>query len=126
MTIQLENGPRVGDLAEFDVSFQTGNTVCFCIPAERKDLLDAFKPGTQLQNMQCYAVLAVFSGSGIVSGQTRIGSGPNQGDYALDITLNAEPQLMIGGHPEPAVTKDPDSGDQASNLHETEHIIKEG
>jgi len=94
VTVQLENGPRIGDLVEFDVSFQTGNTVCFCIPAERKDLIEAFKPGTRLQNMQCYSVLAVFSGSGIVSGQTRIGSGPNQGDYALDITINGEPQSI--------------------------------
>jgi len=91
VTLQLEDGPRKGDLAEFDVSFQTGNTVCFSIPAERQDLVDAFKPGTRLQNLQCYTVVAVFSGSGVVSGKTQIESGPNQGDYALDVTIDGEP-----------------------------------
>jgi hypothetical protein len=90
VTLQLEDGPRRGDLAEFDVSFQTGNTVCFSIPAERKDLVEAFKPGTRLENLQCYTVVAVFSGSGVVSGKTKIVSGPNQGDYALDVTIDGE------------------------------------
>ena len=90
VTLQLEDGPRRGDLAEFDVSFQTGNTVSFSVPAERQDLVEAFKPGTRLQNLQCYTVVAVFSGSGVVSGKTKIVSGPNEGDYALDVTIDGE------------------------------------
>jgi hypothetical protein len=90
VTLQLEDGPRRGDLVEFDVSFQTGNTVSFSIPADRDDLVHAFKPGTRLQNLQCYSVVAVFSGSGVVSGKTKIVSGPNQGNYALDVTIDGE------------------------------------
>jgi tetratricopeptide (TPR) repeat protein len=110
VTLQLEDGPRRGDLAEFDVSFQTGNTVCFSIPAERKELVEAFEPGTRLQNLQCYTVVAVFNGSGVVSGKTKIESGPNQGDYALDITIDGESAMIS------QIESGPNEGDDALDV----------
>jgi tetratricopeptide (TPR) repeat protein len=88
VSMKLEEGRRKGEVVEFDVAFQTGNTVSFTVPADDEDLIEALKPGKRLPQMQCYSMLAVFNGSGIVSGKTRITSGPKRGDYTLDVTID--------------------------------------
>jgi len=88
VSMKLEEGRRKGELVEFDVAFQTGNTVSFTVPSDDEDLLEALKPGKRLPQMQCYSMLAVFNGSGVVSGKTRITSGPKRGDYTLDVTID--------------------------------------
>jgi hypothetical protein len=70
------------------VSFQSGNTISVVIPARRKDLIDTFEPGLRLPDLQCYSLIAVFNGTGRVSGKTRITSGPREGDYTFDITID--------------------------------------
>jgi tetratricopeptide (TPR) repeat protein len=88
VSMKLEEGRRKGELVEFDVAFQTGNTVSFTVPSDDEDLLEALKPGKRLPQMQCFSMLAVFNGSGVVSGKTRITSGPKRGDYTLDVTID--------------------------------------
>ncbi len=88
ISMTLQEGRRKGELVEFDVAFQTGNTVSFTVPADDEDLLEALKPGKRVPQMQCYSMLAVFNGSGVVSGKTRITSGPKRGDYTLDVTID--------------------------------------
>ncbi len=89
VTIQLTNGPRKGESAEFEVTFQLGNKISTIIPAHQKDLAAAFKPGLRLSEIQCFSSLAAFNGRGIVSGLERITSGPRRGDYSLDITIDS-------------------------------------
>lgn len=86
--IQLQSGPRKGETVDLDVTFQAGNTISVMIPSKDKYLADAFEPGLRLPDMQCYSLIAAFSGGGIVSGKTRITSGPRKGDYTLDITID--------------------------------------
>lgn len=86
---QLTSGSRKGQTVDFDVSFQAGNKVSTIIPAEQRDVLDALKPGLRLPEIQCFSPLAVFNGQGVVSGINKISSGPRQGDYSLDITIEA-------------------------------------
>jgi tetratricopeptide (TPR) repeat protein len=88
VSMKLSEGPRRGEVVEFDVTFQAGNTVSFTVPSDDEDLLEALKPGKRLSQMQCYSMLAVFNGSGVVSGKTRITSGPKRGDYTLDVTID--------------------------------------
>lgn len=88
--IQLTKGSRKGQKEEFDVAFQSGSSINIIIPAKRRELIDAFEPGMKLTKMQCYSPLAVFNSNGIISGKTRISSGPKQGDYALDIIISGE------------------------------------
>ena len=88
VSMKLVEGPRKGEVVEFDVTFQAGNTVSFTVPSDDEDLLEALKPGKRLTHMQCYSMLAVFNGSGVVSGKTRITSGPKRGDYTLDVTID--------------------------------------
>lgn len=89
VTIQLTNGPRKGEIAEFEVTFQLGNKISTIIPAGQKDLADVFKPGLRLSEIQCFSSLAAFNGRGIVSGLEKITSGPRRGDYSLDITIDS-------------------------------------
>jgi tetratricopeptide (TPR) repeat protein len=85
--INLEKGPQEGKLLELDVSFQTGNVISLLISGKDKVLIDAFKEGTTLRNMQLYSPIAMFQGSGIVKAKTQISSGPKRGDYSVDIKI---------------------------------------
>lgn len=85
--IQLQTGPQKGQMLEFDVSFQTGNSINLIIPNTEKSLLKELKAGTKLQEMQFFSPIAILNGSGVVTAKTRIKSGPKEGDYSLDITI---------------------------------------
>ena len=86
--VQLENGPDEGTVVEFDVSFQSGNIISVIVSAKQKDLADNFSLGIRLPDIQFYSPIAIFRGSGIVSGKTKIRSGPKRGDYMLDIKID--------------------------------------
>jgi len=86
--VQFQEGPLKGEMVEFEVTFQTGNTISVIIPSNRKDLLEALQPGLRLQDMQCYSLIAVFNGTGVVSNKSVITSGPKKGHYTLDITID--------------------------------------
>ena len=88
VSVQLEKGPRKGESVEFEVTFQSGNTISTIISANQKDLVDAFDPDLQLAEIQCYSPLAVFNTTGTVSKKTKIPSGPKRGDYSLDIKID--------------------------------------
>jgi tetratricopeptide (TPR) repeat protein len=85
--IQLTSGAAKGQMHEFDVSFQTGNSINLIIPNTEKSLLKELKAGTKLQDMQFFSPIAILNGSGVVTAKTRIKSGPKEGDYSLDITI---------------------------------------
>jgi hypothetical protein len=86
--VEFPRGPLKGKSLEFEVSFQSGNTVSFIIPAFKQELIESLKPKLRLENIQCYSQIAIFNTSGVVSGKTRITSGPRRRDYSLDITLD--------------------------------------
>jgi len=86
--VQLEHGPDEGTVVEFDVSFQSGNIISVIVSAKQKDLADNFSLGIRLPDIQFYSPIAIFRGSGIVSGKTKIKSGPKRGDYMLDIKID--------------------------------------
>ncbi|MBW1768380.1 MAG: hypothetical protein JRJ02_11035 [Deltaproteobacteria bacterium] len=88
VSVKLEKGSRKGELVEFDVTFQSGNTISTIISANEKDLVDAFESGLQLTEIQCYSSLAVFNTTGTVSKKDKIPSGPKRGDYTLDIKID--------------------------------------
>jgi tetratricopeptide (TPR) repeat protein len=85
--VQLANGPRKGQRTEFEVSFQSGNTISTVIEAKQQDVVDAFRLGLQLPDIECFSSLAVFKGRGVVSGMKKISSGRRKGDYSLDISI---------------------------------------
>jgi len=88
ISVQLESGPRKGEEIEFDVTFQSGNTVSVMVRAAQKDLVVAFEPGQRLTEVRCFSPLAVFGTSGTVSGKNKITSGPRKGDFTVDISVD--------------------------------------
>jgi hypothetical protein len=88
VSIQLERGPLKGEAVEFDITFQSGNSVSVIIPARRKDLLDSFKTGMELSDIQCFSPIGFFRANGVLFGKTEIKDGPKQGDYLLEISIN--------------------------------------
>ncbi len=85
--ITLDHGPEKGTVAELDVSFQSGNILSLIISGKDKTMIENFKVGDKLNDIQFYSPIAIFKGSGIVSGNTQIDSGPKQGDYRLEIKI---------------------------------------
>jgi len=88
--VPLNWGPLKGETVELEVSFQSGNTISIIVPSDKTQLLEAFEPGIRLPEMQCYSLIAVFNGTGVVSGKSQITSGPKKGDYTLDITISGD------------------------------------
>jgi hypothetical protein len=90
VSIHLQGGPLAGQTMDFDVHFQSANTVTVLIPAGQKNLADSLVPGTRLNDIQCYSPITVFRSTGTISGTAKIKQGPRQGDYTLDITIDAD------------------------------------
>jgi len=90
ISFNLQAGPFAGQTLDFDVHFQSANTVTVLIPSAKKNLADGLAPGTRLNDIQCYSPITVFRSTGTVSGSTKIKQGPRQGDFTLDITLDAD------------------------------------
>ena len=90
ISIHLQRGPMAGQTMDFDVHFQSANTVTVLIPAVQKSVADGLVPGTRLNDIQCYSPITVFRSTGTVSGTAKIKHGPRRGDYTLDITIDAD------------------------------------
>lgn len=87
--VTLEAGPRKGSLVELDVTFQSGNVISLILSQDDTDLIDALVVGTPLKDVQLYSPIAIFSGSGNISGKTRIESGPKAGNYIVNLTIDS-------------------------------------
>ena len=85
--ITLDHGPEKGRVVELDVSFQSGNIINLIISSKDKAMIENFKAGDKLNDIQFYSPIAIFKGSGIVSANTQIDSGPKEGDYRLEIKI---------------------------------------
>ncbi len=85
--ITFESGPRKGKMVEFDVNFQSGNMLSLIISKKDQELIEDFKAGMKLKDVQFFSPIAIFNGAGVVSSKTQIKSGPKQGDHCLDIRI---------------------------------------
>lgn len=90
ISIHLQGGPMAGQTIDFDVHFQSANTVTVLVPSVKKNVADTLTPGTRLDDIQCYSPITVFRSTGTVSATAKIRQGPRQGDYTLDITIDAD------------------------------------
>ncbi|MDY6952252.1 MAG: hypothetical protein SWE60_12120 [Thermodesulfobacteriota bacterium] len=86
--LKMENGAGT-KMLEFDVTFQSGNVISLIISPRQKDLVENLSIGIKLPEMEFYSPIAIFRGSGVVSGKTKIRSGPEKGAYMLDIKLDS-------------------------------------
>jgi hypothetical protein len=87
--IKMDDEAGRGKMLEFDVTFQSGNVISVIISPKQKELVENLSIGIQLPNMEFYSPIAIFRGSGVVSGKTKIRSGPEKGAYMLDIKLDS-------------------------------------
>jgi tetratricopeptide (TPR) repeat protein len=87
--VRLIDGPRKGKMVEFDVTFQSGDIISVVVSSSENDLIELLNLGIVLPDMQFYSPIAIFKGRGVVSGKTKIRSGPKQGDYMLDIKVES-------------------------------------
>jgi tetratricopeptide (TPR) repeat protein len=87
MGITIYRGPQKGQVVEFKIRFQLGNVVSLLIPIRDKDLIDVFKVGDMINDIQYYSTAALYRGSGIITSVKEIKIGPLRGDYCVDIKI---------------------------------------
>jgi tetratricopeptide (TPR) repeat protein len=87
--IKLAGGYFQDKEIEFDVNFQSGDIISILISRQEQKLIDYFYVGLHLQDVTFYSPVAIFKGSGVVKMKTQINSGPNQGDYTMDIKIES-------------------------------------
>jgi len=85
--ITIDTGPQKGQVVEFKIRFQLGNIITLLIPIRDKELIEIFKVGDMINDIQYYCIAALFSGSGIVTSVKEIKIGPLRGDYCVDIEI---------------------------------------
>ena len=88
ISIRFDTGPKKGQALEFNVDLQSKNTISIVIPASEKGLVQVFKHGMRLAEIQCFSPIGLFPNSGTVSGKTKVLHGPNQGAFMVDIKLD--------------------------------------
>jgi len=76
---ELQEGGGIG----LDVSFQKENIISVIIPSTNQDLIDYFKVGLRLNDVQFFAVAIMFKESCVITAKEQIESGPRKGDYTL-------------------------------------------
>ncbi len=86
--IQLDNESNDGNEVDFDVTFQSGDTISIVVPADQRELSDYLTLGMKLAKIKFYTPMVVFQGKGVICGKTKIKIGPKQGDYVLDIKID--------------------------------------
>ena len=87
--IIMDSGPKKGELVQLDVSFQSGNVISLLIPGKEKELIENFKVGAILNDIQFYSSMAIFNASGVIASLAEIKVGPRKGDYNLDIKIKS-------------------------------------
>ena len=85
--ITIHSGPQKGQIVEFKVKFQLGNVVSLLISFRDKELIDIFKVGEMISDIQYYSTDVLFNASGLVSSVKEIKIGPLRGDYCVDIKI---------------------------------------
>ena len=85
--IPIDKGPQKGRIVELDVSFQSGNKLSLIVSGKEEALIENLKAGKKLVDIQFFSPIAIFNGSGIISSNTQIKSGPKQGYYCLDMKV---------------------------------------
>lgn len=83
-------GLQKGQVVEFKVRFQLGNVVSLLISIRDKELIDIFKVGEMIRDIQYYSTAALFNASGLVTSVKEIKIGPLRGDYCVDIKIVSE------------------------------------
>ena len=76
---ELQEEKAVG----FDVSFQKENMISVIIPRANQDLIDYFRVGMKIDDVQFFSVAIMFKESCVISAKKQIESGPRRGDCTL-------------------------------------------
>ena len=76
---ELQEEKAVG----FDVSFQKENIISVIIPRANQDLIDYFRVGMKIDDVQFFSVAIMFRESCVISAKEQIASGPRRGDCTL-------------------------------------------
>lgn len=86
-SVGIADGSQKGREVVLDVAFQSGKSVSLIVPGREKTLIETFKVGLKLDNVQFYSPIAILNGSGVISAFTKISAGPKIGSYSLDLKI---------------------------------------
>lgn len=87
--ITIDEGQGRSKTYEYDVSFQSGNTINLLVSDRDKSFLNAVEGGVILEQTQFYSPIAMFEGKAAVVSVSKIESGPKTGHYSVDIKIQS-------------------------------------
>lgn len=89
VVVKLKNPPLGGLTEELEVVAQSGKTVTIVLSPTQNSLIGTLKLGSRLPQTQFFSPVAVFRAPCFVSNISRVGNGPEQESYLVDITVES-------------------------------------
>lgn len=89
IAISFDRGNAGKKRIELDVSFQAGNVISLMLSGPEKEIAQRLDVGARLEHVQFFSPIAIFEGTAVISAKSRVVSGPKEGDYTLDITIES-------------------------------------
>jgi len=83
----FDKGSGKGDQARLAVSSQDHNVLSLIIAGNDKKILSHFEKGAELSDLNFYSPIAVLKGTAVVSEKMEIASGPEKGNFQIDISI---------------------------------------
>jgi hypothetical protein len=87
LNIQLPINDEPCEDIRLDVGYQRGNLISVIVPKQSQVLVDKFKAGIKIDDVQFYSPSVVFRSSCAISDIKQIDSGPRKGEYALILEI---------------------------------------
>jgi tetratricopeptide (TPR) repeat protein len=89
IAISFDHGSAGKKRIELDVSFQAGNVISLMLSGPEKEIAQRLDVGARLEHVQFFSPIAIFEGTAVISAKSKVVSGPKEGDYTLDITIES-------------------------------------
>jgi hypothetical protein len=90
VVVELKNPPLRGLFSEeLKVVAQSGNTVTIALSPTQNSLIGTLKLGSHLPQTRFFSPVAIFRAPCFVSKVSRLGNGPEQESYFVDITVES-------------------------------------
>jgi hypothetical protein len=89
VVVELKKPPLRGFTEELKVVAQSGNTVTIALSPTQNSLIGTLKLGSRFPQTQFLSPVAIFRAPCFVSKVSRVGDGPEQESYLVDITVES-------------------------------------
>jgi len=81
------SNPEELKILNFSVHSQSGDIVCILVPAKHITVIQSVIKDNRISDIRFYSDTSLFIGEGIIRSVSRIKSGPDKGNYLIEIHI---------------------------------------